>query len=73
MATKHNNPCIEKARDDEPLFVLRSQDELAPDLVRAWARGARASGTPEKKVKEAFRCADAMDQWASTNGSKVPD
>ena len=40
MATK-NNPgqydCYEKAHPDEPLFVLRANDVLAPYLVRIWA------------------------------------
>lgn len=40
MATK-NNPgefdCYASAGDDEPLFVLRSTDPLAPALVSLWA------------------------------------
>ena len=35
-----SNPfgCLGKAADDEPIFVLRGQDLLAPTLVRQWAR-----------------------------------
>ena len=29
--------CHAAAADDEPMFVLRANDPLAPDLVRAWA------------------------------------
>src|SRR5271166_5743150 len=29
--------CLTNAADDEPLFVLRANDELAPKIVRAWA------------------------------------
>lgn len=29
--------CLTNAKDDEPLFVLRANDELAPKIVRAWA------------------------------------
>lgn len=29
--------CLTSAKDDEPIFVLRANDELAPKIVRAWA------------------------------------
>lgn len=31
-------PCVAKAHDNEPLFVLRGTDPRAPELVRDWAR-----------------------------------
>jgi len=31
------NSCLNKAADDEPLFVFRANDPLAPQLVREWA------------------------------------
>lgn len=30
--------CFAHAADDEPLFVLKATDELAPEIVREWAR-----------------------------------
>lgn len=30
--------CLTAAEDDEPLFVLRANDELAPEAVLHWAR-----------------------------------
>lgn len=38
MSTKHDSVCLEKAGDEEPIFVLRAQDVTAPILVRVWAR-----------------------------------
>jgi len=32
-----DSPCIVKASDDEPIFVLRGQDELAAGVVANWA------------------------------------
>lgn len=40
MATKANPgqfDCYANAAPDEPLFVLRAKDPVAPALVRAWA------------------------------------
>ena len=70
MATKHNNPCADKAADDEPIFTLRAQDKLAPMVVRYWAELAEDAGSPAAKVEEALRCADEMDAWPT---KKVPD
>lgn len=33
--------CFARAAEDEPLFVLRATDKLAPDLVRQWAEQYR--------------------------------
>jgi hypothetical protein len=74
MGTKRTGiGCYDKADADEPLFVLRSTDSLAPEIVREWAFRARASGTPEEKVAEARRVADQMEDWQIANSKKVPD
>jgi len=74
MATKKEGiACYDKAALDEPLFVLRSTDSLAPEIVREWAYRAKAAGTPDEKVEEARRAADAMEDWQITNSKKVPD
>lgn len=64
---------LEKAGDDEPVFVLRAQDMLAPELVREWVFRARINGVPEEKVAEARRIADAMEDWQVANHRKMPD
>lgn len=65
--------CYENAAEDEPLFVLRAQDILAPEIVREWAFRAVAAGTPIEKVDEARRVADAMENYQITHRKKVPD
>ena len=37
MGYKNNDPCLEKVKDDEPIFVLRARDESAATLVWLWA------------------------------------
>ena len=73
MATKHTDSCLQKAGDDEPIFVLRAQDRIAPMIVRAWAREAQARGCYPEKVEEAHRLADLMLEWQQSNPSKDPD
>ncbi len=34
--TKHDNPCLKAAADDEPLFVLRAKDRSSPKLAIMW-------------------------------------
>jgi hypothetical protein len=70
MATKHNNVSLDRARDDEPIFVLRAQDRLAPDTVRHWAATAEKAGCGSAKVQEARDLADAMERWPNR---KTPD
>jgi hypothetical protein len=74
MATKTEGvACFDKAGPNEPIFVLRSTDILAPEIVREWAFRARQAGTPPEKVVEALNLADEMDSWQIENGKKVPD
>jgi hypothetical protein len=70
MATKHNSVTLLKAQDDEPIFVLRAQDTLAPALVRRWADEAERAGCPAVKVLEARTIADTMERWPTR---KLPD
>lgn len=46
MATKREGvPCYDKAAEDEPLFVLRGQDQFAAETVEYWAHLA-SGGQP---------------------------
>lgn len=71
MGTKLNDPCIIAAEDDEPLFVLRANDELAPDVVRYWAglygnkHVTAGTLTPARHAKllEATDQARRMEEW----------
>ncbi len=64
MATKNEGvSCYDKAADDEPIFVLRAQDGIAPMVVRMWADMAEYLGVSEEKVEEARLLADQMEEW----------
>ena len=64
--------CLNRAEEDEPLFVLRANDELAPAIVLEWAERYReqkleAQGglTDEQRAKydEAKMIAMNMVSW----------
>ena len=77
MGTKANPgqfDCYAAAADDEPLFVLRANDPLAPALVHEWANryesakvrelgGVVHNRTGLEKSDEARVCAHAMRLW----------
>lgn len=67
--------CFARAFDDEPLFVLRANDPLAPTLVREWAHrygmrkvAARAERW-EEKHRSALDLADQMEWWLQRKSS----
>jgi hypothetical protein len=61
--------CLTSAADDEPVFVLRANDELAPQIVRCWAERYLTQKfhdiSPRQidKVKEAYFLAKQMEEW----------
>ena len=63
--------CLTAAHDDEPLFVLRANDETAPMAVRHWvhnyvqSKGGYTRMTPaqQHKADEAYAIARQMEQW----------
>ena len=64
--------CLNKAAPDEPIFVLRAKDVLAPMTIRHWATMAYQEHEPEK-LKEALSLADQMDQWRAKNFPDQPE
>ena len=73
--------CLNRAADDEPLFVLRASDPLAVNVVRDWCmtyynrheigRPMRPNDAEQlrrrKKWQSAVRLADAMVDWRDRN------
>ena len=67
--------CLTAADINEPVFVLRANDELAPGIVREWAyryllqkqEGYDGPGAIQpsqlSKHKEALALADQMEAW----------
>jgi hypothetical protein len=63
--------CLSRCADDEPVFVLRATDKLAPTAVRYWAELAARHGVGLKKTHEAVQFARRMEDWAGEK--KLPD
>ena len=60
--------------DDEPVFVLRAMDQIAPGAVRDWAMALLALGGDEALADRVLAWADEMESYAhSRGGPKVPD
>ena len=59
--------------DGEPVFLLRSTDEFAPELVILWAERLVARGGDPRMARMAFDHANAMRAWQRAHGAKVPD
>jgi len=63
--------CWNRAENDEPIFVLRSTDPAAPDIVRTWAAlykhrtGLRDSDSLQK-YNDALNVAAAMEKFYSS-------
>ena len=59
--------------EDEPVFLIRGQDTLGPEIVREWAIRARKAGCQSSIVVAAFDQAQSMVEWQHKHGSKIPD
>lgn len=59
MGYKKDDPCIQKAFDDERLFVLMTRDVTAPAVVVEWIK-CNIGIQPSEKLHEALDCAIEM-------------
>ena len=76
FALAGSDPCFVKAGEDEPLFVLRSTDRVAPGTVRDWAYRAKGAGCLSlEKIQDAMDQAGRMDEWQARHPRlvKIPD
>ena len=57
--------CLNKARDDERIFVLLARDPAAPTAIRAWVNERLRLGKnvpSDAQIIEALDCADRMER-----------
>lgn len=59
--------------DDEPVFLLRGQDKLAPRLLLQWAAELRLSGGDPAMAESAEAHAQRMISWQKSHRCKTPD
>lgn len=72
--------CLTSAADDEPVFVLRANDELAPQTILDWAdkycfsKGGwnRMTKRQQEKCTEAAGLANEMRHWKATHPAPAP-
>jgi hypothetical protein len=72
----YNNRIVDlqnKIPEDEPVFILRGQDKLAPALLLEWAKQLRLNGGDPKMARIAEDHAQDMIKWQKERGSKIPD
>lgn len=58
---------------DEPVFLLRSTDSLAPRLLLMWAMELRLQGGDPKLAEEAEAHAQEMINWQKSHEVKLPN
>ena len=58
---------------DEPVFLLRAKDALAPATLEFWSDQLSRLGGTAKTVDHVRSWADLMRRWQAENGCKVPD
>ncbi len=72
-----NNPrsTLNKAGEQEPLFILRSTDASAPFAIKSWIVAAIAGGVPMAKIDGARQLLHDMVAWQTANPGlvKQPD
>lgn len=59
------NSCLNRAKDDEMIFVLIGRDVAAPRAIRAWVSERIRLGKNSEhdaQVQEALDCANSMER-----------
>ena len=59
--------------EDEPVFLLRAHDMVAPRVVGYWVMVARNAGADVNILKAAEAHARDMVEWQQKHGAKIPD
>jgi hypothetical protein len=58
------NSCLNKAADDEIVFVLRAHDDDTSETIRYWAGRRLLRGKnklDDAKIREAIQCAEQIE------------
>ena len=63
--------CLNKAADDEPVFVIRAKDAVAMATVMAWSNFRIVNGMnkpDDAKIQEATAWCNLVAEWRTRNG-----
>ena len=58
---------------DEPVFLIRAQDVVSADAVRAWAHLHRINGGSDVVYEAVMRHAALMEMWGKEHVTKHAD
>lgn len=58
---------------DEPVFLIRGQDKVAPRVLRFYASCAHAAGCSSDLIKTVMQQASDMETWQKEHGGKFAD
>ena len=58
--------------DEEPVFLIRGQDQVGRLAVRAWAHLHRINGGSDTAYELAMAHADKMESWPKHKVADVP-
>jgi hypothetical protein len=59
------NSCLNRASNDEIIFVLRAKDPVAPTIIRFWCHMRILKNRNvynDAQIREAFACATDMEE-----------
>lgn len=58
--------------DDEPVFLIRGRDLIAPRIIDEYARQASFHSSPDRHVTTAREEARRVEQWQADNSHVAP-
>lgn len=65
-----SNSCFNRAKDDEPVFVILARDVTAPYVINSWINRRLATGknkSKDKQIREARELAVEAENWFDQN------
>jgi hypothetical protein len=66
--------CLNNTGDEEPVFLLRARDVLAPKVVRLWVTLLKMeTDEHNEKASQAYTLSNQMLTWQTIYGKKLPD
>jgi hypothetical protein len=70
MGYKSSDRCLDRVDEDEPIFVLRAQDQTSINIIHRWLEGARETLTPERAAG-VRTVIDEFAHWQASNPGRV--
>lgn len=58
---------------EEPIFILKARDRLAPGAIEVWIAMAEKAGVSVEKISDARDTLAPMNKWRSEHRGKIPD